>query len=86
MALVLTMGDRKGTALPIGVAGLVVLAVIQMVVLRQRVFSPCTIADVVGRAAEIIDQNEEQRSDQKAGAGAGASVTVVPWGLRRQGP
>jgi len=47
VVIVLAWGDRPGTALPTGVVGLVMLAFVQVVVLRRSIFRPSTVADII---------------------------------------
>lgn len=45
--VVITLGDQKGAAILVGVVGVIMLGAIQMVVLRKKLFSPSTVADVI---------------------------------------
>jgi hypothetical protein len=47
VVIVLAWGDRPGTALPTGIVGLVMLAFVQVVVLRRTIFKPSTVADII---------------------------------------
>jgi hypothetical protein len=47
VVIVLEWGDRPGTALPMGIVGLVLLAFVQVVVLRRSIFRPSTVADII---------------------------------------
>ena len=47
VGIVLAWGDQPSTALPLGIVGLVLLAFVQVVVLRRAIFQPSTVADIV---------------------------------------
>jgi hypothetical protein len=47
VGIVLAWGDQPAKALPLGVVGLVLLAFVQVVVLRRAIFQPSTVADIV---------------------------------------
>jgi hypothetical protein len=47
VGIVLAWGDQPATALPLGIVGLVLLAFVQVVVLRRAIFQPSTVADIV---------------------------------------
>jgi hypothetical protein len=47
VAVVLLWGDEPATALPIGIVGLVLLAFVQVVVLRRTLFKASTVAEII---------------------------------------
>jgi hypothetical protein len=47
IAIVLAWGDDPGMAVPAGTIGLILLAFVQVVVLRRAIFQPSTVADIV---------------------------------------
>ena len=71
------MTTSTATALPTGILAIVVLAVVQMLLLRAKVFSPCTVADALGKISDNHKEAEAAATAPCASPVAVMSVTVV---------